>query len=203
MLSSMTRRVLTLGAALAMAGCGGNTLGALGDILGGAVGQPGSANQGQLNVEVRGINAQQQVLQVRTQDGQTGNVRYDANTVVVYRNQQYPVTALEQGDLATMTVQDVQGTLYASRIDVTQSVQDRTGTTDSGSLLQLTGRVSQINQNTGTFIMQTQSGNVTVTLPYNPPQATLNYFRGLRNGDTVRLEATQTGTARVEIYRFL
>jgi hypothetical protein len=201
MIRSYARRVGAAAAVLAFAGCSGNTLETLGDVLGGG-GMPSSPNQGQLSVEVRGVNAQQQLIQVATQDGQVGNVRYDANTVVVYREQQYPVTALERGDLAVMHVQDVQGTLYVARVDVQQSVQERSGT-GSGSLLQLSGTVAQINHNAGTFVLQTQNGNVTVALPYNPPQATLNYFHGLRNGNTVRLEATQVGTARVEIHRFL
>jgi hypothetical protein len=176
MITSYVRRAGAMLAVMALAGCSGNTLETLGDVLGG--GMPSSPNQGQLNVEVRGVNAQQQLIQVATQDGQVGNVRYDANTVVVYRQQQYPVTALERGDLAVMHVQDVQGTLYVARVDVQQSVQERTGT-GSGTLLQLAGTVSQINHNAGTFVLQTQSGNVTVALPYNPPQATLNYFHNL------------------------
>lgn len=193
-------RFLAAGAALMLAGCG-STLEGLGDVLGGA-GMPGAGNQGQLAVQIQSVNTSQQVIQVETEDGQVGSVRFDQNTVVVYRQQQYPVTALERGDIAVMQVQDVGGALYASRIDVQQSVQERTGA-GSGNLLQLSGTVSQIDHNRGTFVLLTQSGNVTVTLPYNPPQATLNYFHGLRNGNTVRLEGTQTGSARVEIYRFL
>lgn len=196
-----TMTALAAGAVLSMTACGGNTLETLGQVLGNAAGG-GAGSQGQLAVEVRAINTQQQLIQVATQEGQVGNVRYDANTVVVYRQQQYPITALEPGDLATMTVQDVQGTLYVSRIDVQQSVQDRGGT-GSGSLLQLSGTVYQIDHNAGTFVLATQSGNVTVTLPYNPPQATLNYFHALRNGSTVRLEARAISNTRVEIYRFL
>jgi hypothetical protein len=55
-------------------------------------------------------------------------VRYDQQTAVVYQNQQYPVTALEQGDVVNLqVVQNGSNDLYASRIDVVQSVQDRTG----------------------------------------------------------------------------
>jgi hypothetical protein len=176
---------------------------ALGDILGQAAGMPASGGQqGQVQVEIRSVDTRQQMIQVATQQGQTGGVRYDGNTIVVYRNQQYPVTALERGDIAVMTVQDVQGVPYASRIDVQQSASENTGT-GTGSVVQLSGRISQVNQTNGTFIMTTQQGNLTVSLPYNPPQATLDYFRRLRNGDTVRLEVTPLGTGRAEIYRFL
>ena len=178
------------------------TLETLGQVLGNAAGGAGG-QQGQISVEVRALNTQQQVIQVATQEGQVGNVRYDANTVVTYQQQQYPVTALEAGDLAIMQVQDVQGTLYASRIDVQQSVQDRGGVGGGGNIVQLSGSVSQINHDAGTFVLRTQSGNLTVALPYNPPQATLNYFHALRNGSNVRLEARPLSNTRVEIYRFL
>ena len=109
--------------------CAGNELGALGDILGGVMnpaGAPGNAQQGEVRVEIEGVNTQQQTIQVRTDQGQTGAVLYDQNTVVVYREQQYPATALERGDIAIMQVQQIdQNRVYASRIDVQQSVQDR------------------------------------------------------------------------------
>jgi hypothetical protein len=115
----------TFGAAfvLAAAGCSGNTLGTLGDILG----MPsGAAQTGQLAAEIRQVDTQQQRIQVRTQDGQSGYVQYDENTVVVYRQQEYAVTALERGDVVTLHVQqDARGNLFTSRIDVQQSVQER------------------------------------------------------------------------------
>lgn len=199
---TMTGGALALGAALLLSGCAGNQLG---EIIGAATGQPAADAAGSAQAEIQGVNTQQRTIQVVTQSGQSGSVRYDDRTVVVYRNEQYPVTALERGDIVLLTLQDVQGTTYVSRIDVQQSVQDRTGSSSSGpsNVMQYTGRVSQVNQTNGTFIMQTTNGNITVSLPYNPPQATLDYFRRLRNGDTVRLEAIPLANARVEIYRFL
>jgi hypothetical protein len=104
-------------------------LGSLGDILG-AIGGPGTQQQqqGQLQAEVQQVDAGNQRIYVRTQQGQSGAVRFDGQTVVVYRQQQYPVTALERGDIVVMQLQQLsQNELYASRIDVTQSEQERTG----------------------------------------------------------------------------
>lgn len=197
------RGLATLVAAASLSACGGNTLGALGDVLGGVLAPGGQAGQGgQVAVEIQGVSAQQQVVNVRTQDGQTGGVRYDQNTVVIYQQQQYPVTALERGDLVVMHLQDVQGSLYTPRIDVQQSVQDRGGS-GSGNVVQTSGRIAQIDQNAGAFVLQTQQGNVTVSLPFNAPQATVDYFRRLRVGDNVRVEVTQSADGRVEVYRFL
>jgi hypothetical protein len=199
---SIARRLLVIGAAITVTGCGGNTLGALGDVLGTVLGQPAGAAQSQVAAEVLGVDARQQVVQVRTQEGQTGNVRYDQSTVVVYQQRQYPVTALERGDLVVLQLQDMQGTLYTPRIDVQQSARERAGT-GTGQVVQLAGRVAQLDQNAGMFVLQAQGGNVTVALPFNAPQATVDYFRRLRVGDNVRLEVIPVATGRAEIHRFL
>jgi len=104
-------------------------LGSLGDILG-AIGGPAGTQQqqSQLQAEVQQVDASSQRIYVRTQQGQSGAVRFDGQTVVVYRQQQYPVTALERGDIVVMQLHQLsQNELYASRIDVTQSAQERTG----------------------------------------------------------------------------
>jgi len=200
---SYARRTLVLAGVAITAGCSGNSLGQLGEVLGGAIGQPAPGSQGQITAEVRTVNTQQRTIDVATEDGRTGAVRYDENTVVVYRNQQYPVTALERGDVVVMQVQDVNGALYVQRVDVQQSVQDRDGTTATGDVRVFSGRVSQLDVSNGRFLLQTQNGNVTVSLPYNAPRATVDYFRRLRNGDTVSLEAVLLSATRAEIHRFL
>jgi hypothetical protein len=202
MMGGILRPVLAGAAALSLAACSGNGLGALGDILGGVAGMPASGGQrAQLSVEIRQVDTQPQRIQVRTTDGRTGDVAWDQNTVVVYRQQQYAVTALERGDLAVVhVVQDAQGNMYAERVDVTQSVREATG---GNAVRQFSGRVSQIDHTRGWFVLQTQSGNITVALPYNPPQATSDYFHRLRVGNTVNVEAVMVGTNRAEIHRFL
>jgi hypothetical protein len=198
------RSIAVLILALVLPGCAGNSLGSLGDILG-SMGMPGSGGQqGQISVEIRQVDTRQQTIQVATQDGQTGNVYYDQNTVVVYQQQQYPVTALERGDLAVMHVQETaQGSLVVSRIDVQTSAQDRAGQTGSGTVYQYSGRVSAIDHDRGLFVLQLQNGSVNVSVPYNAPRATVDYFHRLRVGDNVRLEATTVDSGHVQIYRFL
>lgn len=194
---------------MTLSGCAGTNLGALGDILGGAMGGQGAGQNGQVVVEVQAIDTRQQVIQVRTQDGQQGNVRFDQNTVVSYQNQQYPVTALERGDVVAMQLQQgQQGETYVSQIVVQQSVQDRGGqstggVSGSGQMQQLYGRVGQIDQARGMFQLQTQQGTFVVSLPYNPGNVTADYFNRLRTGDNVRLEGTVTGSGRIELYRFI
>jgi hypothetical protein len=204
MLARTGRQLAAVAAAVAMTGCGGNTLGTLGDVLGSVIGTPaGAGGQGQVAAEIRAVDGRQQVIQVTTQEGQTGSVRFDRNTVVVYQQQQYPVTALERGDLVVLHLQDMQGTLYTPRIDVQQSVRDRAGTGTGTGVMQVAGRVAQVDQNAGAFVLQSQNGNVTISLPLNAPQATVDYFRRLRVGNNIRVEVTQSATGRVEVYRFL
>ena len=206
-LFKLAGRAAVVALALASSACAGGNLGALGDILGGVAGAPGAGQQGQVVAEIQGVDSRQQLIQVRTQDGRTGSLLYDQNTVVVYQQRQYQVANLERGDVVAIQVQqDTQGNAYASRIDVQQSVQERTGQASGGSaqLQQFTGRVGQIDYQRGWFQLQTQyGGTVTVTLPYNPSSATETRFNRLRSGDSVRIEGTDVGNGRVELYRFV
>lgn len=222
------RNLATAAAAVVtLTGCAGTNLGQLGEILGGAMGggAAGQQQNGQILAEVQGIDQNRQVIQLRTEQGQTGNVMFDQNTIVVYQNQQYPATALERGDVAYFQLQQTQqGATYASRIDVQQSVQERNGqTTGNGGTygntggntggtyggtagtqrMELYGTVGRIDYNQGWFELRTQNGTAMVSLPYGAGEATTDYFRRLRTGSTVRLEGTNLGNGRIELYRFI
>jgi hypothetical protein len=202
-------------AVFTLTGCAGTNLGQIGEILGGAMGGgAGQGQNGQVLAEVTNVDTRQQVIQLRTQQGQTGNVMFDQNTTVTYQNQQYPVTALERGDVAYFQLQQTQqGATYVSRIDVQQSVQERngqtTGTNNGGTyggqqqVQQFYGTVGRIDYNQGWFELRTQQGTATVTLPYNAGDAQSDYFRRLRTGQSVRLEGSLLGNGRVELYRFM
>jgi hypothetical protein len=69
--------------------------------------------------------------------------------------------------------------------------------------MQLYGTVGRIDYNQGWFELRTQQGTATVTLPYNVGDAQSDYFRRLRTGQSVRLEGTNVGNGRVELYRFM
>lgn len=101
----------------------------LGTVLGGAMGGQGGRQQGQqVQAEIQEVDARNSRVAIRTQQGQGGWVRFDQQTVVVYRQQQYPVTALERGDLVNLQLQQLsQNDVYVSRVDVVQSVQERQG----------------------------------------------------------------------------
>ena len=191
---------LTLGAC-----AGGGGAGGLGEILGTVLGgsQPASSSVGQLVVEVQQVDQSNQEIEVLTEDGQRGPIRYDQNTRVVYQQQEYPVTALERGDVVEMRIQQVQQGYYTDYILVRQSVQERGDAGgSSASLVQATGTVRAIDYQRGWFDLETTQGTMTVTLPYNPASATVTAFERLERGDRVSIEGYRIASDRIELARF-
>lgn len=202
--------ITKLSASLAIAmvgtmGCAGGGMGTLENVLGGVLGG-GGAQGGEVLVEVQAVDAQQQAIRVRTEQGETGAVLFDQNTVVIYRDQQYPVTALERGDVAVMQLQQVdQNRLYTPRIDVRQSVQERTGQAAPGGaqLRQLSGEVGQIDHQRVTFELRTQQGIFTVIVPGDAGATVLERFHQLRTGNNVSVEGVPTGADGLTLRRFM
>lgn len=187
---------------MAVTACGG---GGLSDILGSVLGgpQPASGNVGQLVAEIQEVDTRNQRIEVRTQDGQRGTVEYDRTTTVVYRQQQYEVSALERGDMVEMHIQDLgQGRYYTDRILVRQSVQERQGATNTDRVVQVSGTVRQIEYRRGWFDLDTSRGIVTVTLPYNPPGEVVREFERLSTGSRTSVEGYQIADDRIELTRF-
>ena len=78
--------------------------------------------------EIQTVDTGRQQIELRTTDGQARVIGYDSRTRVLYRQQEYPVGALERGDF--INVRTTQGTgsrPYVDLITVQQSVQDRRG----------------------------------------------------------------------------
>lgn len=111
-------RILTVsGALLTVGACNGG----LGNILGGGIGGNQPINQsGQINGTVRQVDARNS--QVNIQDNNSGQsywVQYDNRTQVVYRNQNYPATAIRQGDNVTARIQsNGNNAYYANYIQI-------------------------------------------------------------------------------------
>jgi exosome complex RNA-binding protein Csl4 len=175
--------------------------GSLGNVLGGVLGG-GGAQQGQVSGYIEGVDTRTQQIAVQQSNGQTVLLSYDNQTAVVYQNQNYPVTALERGDLVTARVQSTQsGAYYTDLVQVDQSVSSSGGA--SGSVQSLQGRVRQIDRTNGLFSMDVGGGNtIVVSLPYNVRQTDLNRFQNLRTGDSVRLYGVFLNNTRVELRQF-
>ena len=205
-MKALNRAGVLLALPLALGACAGGAGGGLGDILGTVLGgtQPASSNVGQLVVQVEAVDQGNQEIDVVTEDGQRGPIRYDQNTTVVYQQQEYPVTALERGDVVEMRIQQLSGGgYYTDYILVRQSVQQGGSTGGStASLVQATGTVQQIDYNRGWFDLQTSNTVVTVTLPYNPSSATVSAFEALDRGERVTVEGYRVASDRIELVRF-
>ena len=205
-MKTFARSTALLALTLATGACAGGAGGGLGDILGTVLGgaQPASSNVGQLVVQVEGVDQQNGEIDVLTEDGQRGPIRYDQNTRVVYQQQEYPVTALERGDVVEMRIQQLSGGgYYTDYILVRQSVQSGNASGgNAGALIQASGTVLQIDYQRGWFDLQTNAGTITVTLPYNPASATVSAFERLDRGDRVSIEGYRIANDRIELARF-
>lgn len=190
-------RAVTATLIVALAGTGCAQMGDVGDILGGAL--PGQG--GDLRAEVQSVDTRDREIQVRTDDGRSADVLYDERTRVVYRNQDYAVTALERGDLVRMRVEETRGgALYTDLVEVEQSVSERQ---DSGSAQRMEGSVTWIDDGSGQFLLDTRSeGDVMVNLPRNPPSDMVRDFRNLDRNDYVRVEVRWISQRQVELVRF-
>jgi hypothetical protein len=179
--------------------CAGNSLG---NILGGVLGGGGGAQSGQLAGTVRSVDTRSQQIAIQQSNGQTIGVNYDNQTQVVYQNQNYPATALENGDQVTARIQANGNSYYTDYVQVDRSVRGTTGGTSS-NLQTLQGTVRQIDRNNGLFTVDVNnSGTLTVSMPYNLSSADANTFSRLRSGDYVRFYGTYVGNSRVELRQF-
>jgi hypothetical protein len=205
------RGAVLLGAGVAITGC--SQLGTLGNVLGGVM-QPGVGSGSQVAGTVRYVDTQRQMIQVTTQNGQTGNVYFDNRTQVVYQQQNYSATALEQGDEVQMQLQqDQQGNYYTSYIMVTRSVQNSGGYNNNtgggyntggynNSMVQMEGRVGWVDYQRGQFSLVTNRGTLTVMMPYNSSATDANQFRNLRQNAYVRVQGQMVSNNQLQLTRF-
>lgn len=184
---------------VAMSACANSGLGnILGSVLGG-----GGGNE--LAGTIQGVDTRNQQIGIIQSNGQSVGVRYDNNTRVIYQNQNYPVTALENGDQVVARIQDQgNGSYYTDSIQVTQSAQNGgTGTGTTGNVQSFQGTVRQVDIQNGLFTVDAGTGYVvTVSMPYNPARADLNRFQNLRQGDAVRFYGVALNNSRIELRQF-
>lgn len=192
--------VLMLAATTACSSAGG--LGSiLGSVLGGGMG--GGAQANQVSGYIQGVDTRNRQIGIQQSNGQTVVVAFDNQTQVVYQNQRYPVTSLENGDQVTARIQQLQnGGYYTDVVQVDRSVSGPS-TMQSGNVQLLQGTVRQIDQANGLFLLDANNGSrVTVQLPQQINRADLDRFRSLRAGDFTRLYGVYLSNSRVELRQF-
>jgi len=183
--------VATLGA------CAGNSLG---NVLGSVLGGGSQSQSGQLSGTIRGVDARTQQIAIQQSNGQTVPVYYDNQTQVVYQNQKYSPTALENGDQVTARIQANGNNYYTDYVQVDQSVRNSAG----GANVQVVqGTVRQIDRASGLFTVDVNNYNtLTVSLPNDVSRNDIGRFNALRPGDFVRFYGTFLGNTRVELRQF-
>jgi hypothetical protein len=172
----------------------------LGSVLGGAGGQSSS---NQVSGYIQGVDTRNRQIGIQMSNGQTVAVAYDNQTQVLYQNQNYPVTSLENGDQVTARIQQLQnGGYYTDVVQVDRSVSGPS-TVQSGNVQLLTGTVRQVDQQNGLFLIDMQNGGrVTVQLTSQLNRADLDRFRNLRAGDWTRFYGVYLSNNRVELRQF-
>jgi len=176
--------------------CAGN----LGNVLGGVLGG-GTAQNGQLSGTIRGVDTRSQLISIQESNGQTVPVTYDNQTQVVYQNQNYSPTALENGDRVTARVQANGNSYYTDYVQVDQSVSSVGGSSSNVQLVQ--GTVRQVDRRNGLFTVDVNNaGTLTVTLPYNLSTNDVNRFNNLRSGQFVSFYGTYLNNSQIQLRQF-
>ena len=182
--------------------------GGLGNVLGSVLGGQQQANQ--VSGTVRGVDTRNGQIVLQQSNGQSVGLSYDNQTKIVYQNQTYNVSSLENGDQVTARIQQTQnGGYYTDYVQVDQSVSSSNGTNNggvyssNGQVQSLQGTVRRVDVANGWFEMSPNNGVVlTVTLPYNATRADVQRFQNLRNGDVVRFNGVYVNNSRVELRQF-
>lgn len=191
------------GAALLLATAGacatGSGLGSiLGSVLGGGMGQGN-----QVSGYVQGVDMRNRQIGIQQSNGQTLVLAYDNNTQVLYNNQNYSVTSLQNGDQVTARVQQLQnGGYYTDVVQVDRSISGPS-TIQSGNVELFQGTVRQVDANNGLFLLDVNNGaRLTVQIGQQISRSDLNRFRSLRPGDYTRLYGVYLNNSRVELRQF-
>jgi len=156
--------------------------------------------------EVQAVDTRNREIEIRTDTGRRTMIRYDDNTQVVYRQQNYPVSNLERGDyVAARVQQERDGGYFTSNIIVREAVQDRgVGASKDNQLDRIEGRVENIDARRGTFEIRDQRNRIiVVAVAFNAPRTVADRFNRLRNGDYVRIEGRGAGADRFDLENFL
>ena len=154
--------------------------------------------------EISNVDTRAGQIVIRADSGRATTVRYDNNTQVIYRRQNYQVANLERGDyVAARVQQDRDGRYYTDTITVRESAQDR-GYSGGGRLDRTEGRVESVDSRRGTFeIRDSRNRLIVVSVAFNAPRVVIDRFNRLRNGDYVRIEGRSASSDRFDLENFL
>jgi len=163
-------------------------------------------NGEEITGEITGIDRTQNEIYLRATDGRSNpsrTVRYDANTQVIYQGRDYPVSALEVGDVVALQVWQRDRGNVTDLIRVQQNGRDRGAARPLASRQRIEGTVEAVARG-GVFDLRDQGGaSVTVTVAPDARAAVLNQVERLRRGDYVLAEGRYVGRDRFELDNLL
>jgi predicted transcriptional regulator len=175
----------------------GACAGGLGNVLGGVLGG-GTPQNGQLSGTIRGIDTRSQLISIQESNGQTVPVTYDNQTQVVYQNQRYSPTSLENGDQVTARVQANGNSYYTDYVQVDRSVTAVGGSSSNVQLMQ--GTVRQVDRRNGLFTVDINNvGTLTVSLASNVSNNDVNRFNNLRSGQFVSFYGAYLNNRQIQL----
>jgi hypothetical protein len=152
--------------------------------------------------QVRSVDLRRSRVEIRDQWNRGQTVRVDRATRVVYRQRSYPVSALERGDVVRVRVaRDRNGSLWADRIDVRESVRNR-GRAHVRTE-RVNGTVAGVDGRRGYFSLHASRNQALVVyVPTRLSRDDAHRFQRLRRGDRVRVDVVRTGRGTAELVGF-
>ena len=181
-----------------------SSAGALGSILGSVLGAgAGGSQSNQVSGYIQGVDTRNRQIGIQQSNGQTVVVSYDNQTQVMYQNQRYSVTSLENGDQVTARIQQLQNGGYYTDVEQVDRSASGPSTIQTGNVQLLQGTVRQVDQANGLFLLDATNGaRVTVQLSQQLSRADVDRFRSLRVGDYTRFYGVYVSNSRVELRQF-
>lgn len=170
---------------------------------------------GEIRAEVTEVDVTHREIRVVWMDGGRRDIiPYDLSyTRVMYHGYNYPVDALQPGDLVAF-VPSPRAAPYIDTIRIQVPVQARVpgspyarapipGPVARAQVIE--GTVERIDYDRGVFDLRPRDSGriVTIALPYNARGADVENFRRLRNGDYVRIEGEFVNGDNVQLMAFV
>jgi hypothetical protein len=172
-----------------------------------------SARSAVIDAQVWAVDSRRGRLQVRSGRGGTRTLNVDRATRVTYRQRNYPVDALERGDVVRIWLEvDGRGDAWADRVEVRESVRerydrygdDRYGYDDrryENRVERVEGRVGEVNLRSGYFTVVQGDRSVAVYFPDGLDRNEYRRVEQLRRGDRVRADVRPISGNEAELVR--
>lgn len=180
---------------------------ACGSILGGSDPAPPGDFERYRSAEVERVDTSRREIVLDAEPGAETRLRgaderlvvaYDDRTQVVYRGEQYEPAALEPGDLVRVELEYAAGgDLYTPYIEVTESVQQRSGDDELAGTL--SGEVETVDDVRREILVDTEDGDVTVRYDDDTPvlyEGREYRATALETGDLIRVDTRDVAGER-------